>query len=298
LRQARTATRQAGIAAEQAEIARRRHEEQTKADYQRRITESFSKAVEQLGSDQIEARLGGIYTLERISRESKEDYWTVMETLSAFIRERAHWKGPDAIPPEIVGRPAADIAAALTVIARRDEKYRECEKNQGWLLDFSESDMRRAVFQEAAQLEQAELWNAHLERASLFRAHLKGAKLGDAHLGGAVLIEAHLEGAVLIEAHLEGAVLIRAHLEGALLSKAHLERANFFQAHLEQSDLSQAHLDGAYLIEAHLEGACLLGAIGLSQDQLETTTGDAATQLPDGLSPPADWPSAERAAKV
>src|SRR6516225_10941251 len=57
LRQARTATRQAQIATQvaeianrQAEIASQRHEAQTKADQQRRITESFSKATEQLAS--------------------------------------------------------------------------------------------------------------------------------------------------------------------------------------------------------------------------------------------------------
>jgi hypothetical protein len=50
LKQARIGTRNAEIATRQAEIARLRHEEQTKADLQRRITESFTKAVEQLGS--------------------------------------------------------------------------------------------------------------------------------------------------------------------------------------------------------------------------------------------------------
>ena len=57
----------------QARTATRRHYEQTKADQQRRITESFRKAVEQLANDKIEVRLGGIYTLERISRESSDD---------------------------------------------------------------------------------------------------------------------------------------------------------------------------------------------------------------------------------
>jgi hypothetical protein len=59
-----------------------RHFQTIGADRQRRITESFSRAVGQLGSDKIEERLGGIYTLERISRESPNDYWTVMETRS------------------------------------------------------------------------------------------------------------------------------------------------------------------------------------------------------------------------
>lgn len=79
----------AWAAVRQAGIANRRHNAQTDADRQRRITESFSKAVEHLGSDKIEMRLGGIYTLERIARESLIEHWPVMETLTAFVRERA-----------------------------------------------------------------------------------------------------------------------------------------------------------------------------------------------------------------
>jgi hypothetical protein len=45
--------------------------------------------VEQLGSDKLEVRLGGIYSLERISKESPDDYCTVMENLAAFVRERS-----------------------------------------------------------------------------------------------------------------------------------------------------------------------------------------------------------------
>jgi hypothetical protein len=76
----------------QAATARRRHDAQTDADRQRRITESFSKAVEQLAHDKIEVRLGGIYTLERISRENLagsradaiEMYWAVRCDLGFF----------------------------------------------------------------------------------------------------------------------------------------------------------------------------------------------------------------------
>lgn len=66
IRQARTATEQARTATEvartghrQAEIAGRRH-----------VTETFGKAVEQLGSEKMEVRIGGIYTLERLAREA------------------------------------------------------------------------------------------------------------------------------------------------------------------------------------------------------------------------------------
>src|SRR4029077_2283827 len=53
IRQARTATQVAQTGYRQAEIAGRRH-----------VTETFGKAVEHLGSDKMEIRLGGIYTLE------------------------------------------------------------------------------------------------------------------------------------------------------------------------------------------------------------------------------------------
>jgi hypothetical protein len=65
----------AGAALRQASIAGKRHVEQTNADRERRITDSFTKAVELLGKPELEVRLGAIYALERIARESKRDHW-------------------------------------------------------------------------------------------------------------------------------------------------------------------------------------------------------------------------------
>jgi hypothetical protein len=196
IRQARTANAQAEIARKQAEIASDRHQAQTTADQQRRITENYTKAVEQLSSDKIEQRLGGIYTLERISKESPDDYWTIMETLTAFVRERARWKEPDADASETMLRfyehkpdlsiiypgtePPTDIAAVLTVIGKDDW---ERERPDGWRqLDLRGVDLRGAY-----------LAGAHLEWARLLRTHLEGADLREAHLEHALLGRAHLE---------------------------------------------------------------------------------------------------------
>jgi hypothetical protein len=104
IRQARTATEQAETARKQAQTASDRHEAQTKADLMRRITESFSKAIEQLGSDKLEVRLGGVYALERISQESPQDYWTVMENLTAFVRERTCRDEAERTSPDLEQR--------------------------------------------------------------------------------------------------------------------------------------------------------------------------------------------------
>src|SRR5215203_1214970 len=63
---------------------------------QGQITERFTRAIDQLGAmddkgkPKLEIRLGGIYALERIARDSPErDYSTVMEVLMAYVRENA-----------------------------------------------------------------------------------------------------------------------------------------------------------------------------------------------------------------
>src|SRR5262249_28259945 len=53
-----------------------------------KLTERFSKAVELLGSEKLDVRLGGIYALERIAQDSQKDHWSVMEILTAFVREQ------------------------------------------------------------------------------------------------------------------------------------------------------------------------------------------------------------------
>ena len=61
---------------------------------QGQITDRFTRAIDQLGSEKLEIRLGGIYSLERIDKESPERAYhgTVMEVLTAYIRENHSWK--------------------------------------------------------------------------------------------------------------------------------------------------------------------------------------------------------------
>ena len=56
---------------------------------QRLITERFSKAVEQIGSGKEEVVIGGIYSLERIAKDSPKDQWTIMEVLTSYIRKNS-----------------------------------------------------------------------------------------------------------------------------------------------------------------------------------------------------------------
>jgi hypothetical protein len=279
-------------------VALARHFAQTDADRQRRITESFSKAVEQLGSDKLEVRLGAIYSLERISKESPNDYWTVMESLTAFVRERSlrteaerasqdfeqrirqrayflwldggrsEMDDPDSnwdLAFRLEHSPPTDISAALTVIGRRNARDRSRERKNNWRLD-----LRNAV--------------------------LKGVTLEDTHLERALFVDAHLEGAWLSRIQLEGAFLFRVHLQGAKLMGANLNGARLYSAHLEGADLSGAQFKEAWLSGAHLAGARLhnvdfRGAFRLADAiGLMDAYGDEETLLPAGVTRPAHWP--------
>jgi len=180
--------------------ARERHLDQSKADRERRITENFSKAVEQLGSDQLPTRLGGIYSLERISRESERDYWPIMETLTAFVREgRPSTSAPISSAVEMVTKaepsqkrgPPTDIQAVLDVLGRREKKVRKQDKD--------------CLHLEGADLRGANLISGHFEGANFNKANLAGAYLKHTNLKDAFLWDAKLNGAILVSTQLKGA---------------------------------------------------------------------------------------------
>ena len=72
-----------------------------------------------------EVRLGGIYALERIDKESPERAYhsTVMEVLTAYVRENPPWPPKSAKPPEEnFMKPPGDSAT----VSASDETAEQC----------------------------------------------------------------------------------------------------------------------------------------------------------------------------
>jgi Pentapeptide repeats (8 copies) len=202
---------------------------------QTQLTERYTKAIEQLGSDKLDVRLGGIYALERIAVDSERDQPTVAEVLSAFVRE--HSRPPDDSDDRPDQRPATDVQAAITVLGRLPER----------LNTYPRADLR------GAYLKGAVLHDAHLEAASFIGTNLEATNFIAAHLEYAVLADAHLEGAALINARLKGAILDRAYLTGAILDGAHLEGADLTGAlGLTQEQLLGIAFNRETKLPAHL----------------------------------------------
>jgi hypothetical protein len=195
--------------------------EQHQLDQQGQITERFTRAIDQLGHERLDVRLGGIYALERITNDSPTDQAPVAEVLSAFVRGHAPWpprlsgqyvtSAPIDEVPDLQVR-AADVQAALTVLGR-------CERPRAGprRLDLTSTDLRHALLGDA-NLRHTDLTGARLQGADLYRAHLQGAKLVGAHLQGAYLVDAQFQDAILKDPELPGVELEDAKLDGAQCS--------------------------------------------------------------------------------
>jgi uncharacterized protein YjbI with pentapeptide repeats len=287
------------------------------ANEAKQVAERFSKAVEQLGNDNIHVRLGGIYALEQIAKDAEEKYyWQVMETLTSYVRKLFILETKEI--EEEFSPLRIDIQTTMIVLVRRNHTYGQ--KLEPYRLNLSGADLRCLELPPKAKLQGALLRRARLQGANLMGAHLcgadlRGANLTGAHLCGADLRRANLELAILQWSELQGADLQKANLEGAelqnaklgqailkganlkkaTLQEANLERAtlqnaNLDRAKLQESDFEESKLQGAILTGANLEnanfkGANLKKAEGLTRHQLDKAASYEGAILPSNMPP-------------
>jgi Pentapeptide repeats (8 copies) len=246
-------------------------------DREAQITNRFTQAIGQLGAElkdatpNLEVRLGGVYALERIARDSPRDHWTIMEVLTSYVRQNAPWQ-PKVADGPVLGKPRADIQAILTVLGRRKPPLEPPEWREQGALDLTQADLR------GTNLRGAILYGAILSRANLFGTNLSGADLSGANLRDAILGGADLRGTNFRGAILYGAILSTTNLTGAILIGANLIRADLSEAILNGANLSGADLTGANFYGADLTGANFYGARNLT---VVKTAGDG-TQFPRG----------------
>lgn len=247
---------------------------------QGQVADRYTRAIEQLGSEKLDVRIGGIYALERIARDSARDHPTVVEVLVAFIREHSgeQWapgsneatsedsttlallerRGPRPLPAAGQHSARPDVQAALTVIGRRDS-IRDREP-----IRLANANLSHAILT-GARLAGADLAGAYLTRANLAGADLTGADLTRADLRFARLTGASLAEARLAWADLTGADLTPLDLSGTDVTRANprpklLTHADLARAGLTEMDLAESYLDDRYLTAKCLARADLTGA--------------------------------------
>src|SRR5215217_959764 len=266
------------------------------------ITERFTRAIEQLGSDKLEVRLGGIYALEQIADDSPQrDYHAVMAVLAAYFRENIPRppEGEKKEPPD----PPAEIQVVLSIVhaenAAQEGKAGTQSENEEPPVVEKQAPLKRlpadiqAILDVLSRRKKAgkvddislDLTSIALQEAHLSRRSLQKALLFDAKLQEAVCWGTNLQGAYLDSTDLRGASFWGANLKGASLSGADLQKASLYSADLRRASFTDdTKLQGAYLWNTDLRNAR-----GLTQRQIEQAHGDENTKLPNDLKRPAAW---------
>jgi len=210
---------------------------QAQAAEQGYLTDRITKGVEQLAAmrlpaaevndgssstgpitpdPSIDIRIGGIYTLERVSKESKDDHIVIMEILSAYVRGRVPLGAPRPSSDDSYSyAPARDVSVALLVLGRRGSDRVDYEISSSFRLNLS-----------AIQLQQYDLEKANFSNAWFSATEFTNTFLAEADLSFTWLYKAKFDKAVMRKCSLRGAALPGADLREAIeLDKDELKLA-------------------------------------------------------------------------
>lgn len=220
---------------------------QTDLQHEAQITDRFTKAIEQLGHDKIAVRLGAIYALERVAKDSERDFATIIETLAAYVRERVPRQKPNAFDePDVCSadvldaelderkgvRVSIDVAATISVLAR--------------------SIPNTSILRTGEQIRRVDLRNVSLVGLDLPGANLSGFRFDNSDLSYANLSEANLTSSSFRGIEFRGGNLERSTLNSANFSRSDLREANFSSiqcegANFRYSQFSETEFEGSQI---------------------------------------------------
>ncbi|MCY3682766.1 MAG: pentapeptide repeat-containing protein [Gemmatimonadetes bacterium] len=265
-------------------------DKQTEINRESHYTDLFTKAIEQLGATSqnggpaIETRIGAIYSLERLAKDSERDYGPIIETLAAYIRE--HCRDPKSFDDKklsgdelkLVQQKWEEVLSAL-----KEEDFNGIKFDQAryeWIMSLlcnspadradvaaaltvlSRREQNRHWTSTSENETQPDFTGANFQGATLWNKSeglaREGTNLRLARLEGAGLWEANLEDAELMGAKLSGANLIAAKFKGADLSEAKLVGANLINSKIVKVNLIGADLKGANLTRADIKEDTML----------------------------------------
>lgn len=270
------------------------------------VTDRFSRAVDQLGSDKLDVRIGGLHALWRIAEHSARDREAILSILAAYLRTHLPWP-----PAELDSVPSAE--AHINDVAPLEVRVADAQvaltglgvlllhpREQSWL-NLGVTDLRRAdcdglwlheVNFDQSCMEGAGLYHANLTQSSLVSVNLRYADLTTAIVRRARLVRADLRGAKLVRTDLRETDFTEADLREANLRKADASGAVLHRADLRLADLRGADLSTADLHEARLTGALTSDQTRWPPDFDPTTAGLTPTEDPGPEPPPLLQPPA------
>jgi len=241
----------------------------------------------------LEVRIGAIYALERIARDSLRDHIQIMEILCAYIRENApasealelqeptewlegetqngdglssflqkNWLMPYHTALADI-RPRADVQTALTVIGRRSRPQKETEWGDWRPFEDKVPDWPEWNANEDGTAGNAYAAGVEAHKSAvrtwgalkpIYQLDLRATNLRGADMSGTAQT-ADFSLARFTAADLQGANFIAARVQQADFSLVKAQTARFFMAEIQESLFLNAQIRGADFMNAKAQGA-------------------------------------------
>jgi uncharacterized protein YjbI with pentapeptide repeats len=180
---------------------------------ERRITELYTKAVEQLGNDKAPVRLGGLYALERLAQDNPAHRQTIVNVICAYLRM------PFSAPP-----PVSEPEPEATVEPGESDTERETSTDgigDTWQQERQVRLTAQRILAEHLRDDRAKAQRPTEPPSPRFWPDIR------LDLAGATLIEFYLTKAVIAEANFREATFGRASFDSATFGRASFDSATF-----------------------------------------------------------------------
>ncbi len=246
-------------------------DEQNRINERGRITESIGQAITQIGAfngekPNIEVRLGGLYSLQRIMYDSQRDALSIVKILYAYVREnlkrdkdtrdklKEYNKQNFSRPEEKPFPLPEDIVSALNIISQ----FNKDRKNKFGI-------------------------NAPEVQSDFTYADFTNYSIRDVDFSYISFSHADFSGSNLVSVIFSNAVLFSVNFSDTQLSVVNFSDTRFLYGKFCEVSLGSGNFSGADLSNLDLSGADLTNARNLTQEQVNQAFGDVNTRLPTGL---------------
>ncbi len=238
---------------------------QADTEEQGQFTSRFTAAVEQLGSEQLPVRLGGVYALWRLAEDSPQrDVVSVFDILCAFVRNPPHPEqsdetfSKDSTSDEVSAeldeifedeiRP--DVQIIVNLIKREDSKQRSAlPKN--YRFDFHNSGLVGADFTKSTFM-----------YADFSGSNLLNADFSLSNIRNSIFAESRIERADFRDCELNTVDFSRSQFMRTNFSNSDLTRAVFRKTRMEDCSFVWTDLNNTRFELSDLSGSDFMNSFG------------------------------------
>lgn len=259
----------------QSEVASRQIEIATESQ----INDRFTRAMEQLGSENLTIRIGGVHALGKIAEDSPRDAQTIIDILCTFVRDQTRndeYKKSRKGANGVFLLPRADIQDAITVLGRGQFSLFHKNLERAYLpkvkminADFSNTSFSNTV------LHSTHIFNSKFENCTFFKTQMIKSKIEDVLFQNTNFVSSDMSDSVITSSTIE-----KTNMDNVILSGVNFSKTKFVDFVIVRSDVESI---GFY--DSEMKGGDLRGVVNLTVGQLYDITMDKNTQLPEHLIP-------------